>query len=437
MKRIVVKFMVMAMLFSVASVSAKEVELGAVSPPLDWPRQAPTPALTSQITGGLPLGCNLDSPNRYFCFNEYYISSDNRSASSHVYLQVIDRDPSKYLNTYNHTAQLITKFETGEFDGNGAVVPGIVSGLIQSSGTLGTGVLSLEGWAAYGVKVEIYKSPTENIQNGYLIGGAVAVSEGCSGTVPSGLELFEPCRNVFSNDVPISIPVMLTENTNYFIVVTTSCDAQGVDVSCYGTEFIFDYDDKNSKGVRTVASNFVVSVGNIPADAPDAIGGASQESVDMLQDSVDNMQTDVGNIYAFSETNQLTNQASFNELLANVNALSTNVNMLLVNANNTQSTVNDLRATVNNMQTTIDALEANVSNLQATVNMTQVTGNETNVAVNNLNSTVNNLQININQLATSIDENKTLIEANQADNESKLDELIRLVKEPLGKRKKH
>jgi len=415
MKSILIIFMIVPALFAPVTVSAKEIPPGTVSQPLDWPSQAPLPVLTSQVTGGLALGCNFQSPLRYNCFNQYYISSDNRSATSHIYFQVVDRDPSKYLNTYNHTAQLITTFETGDFEGEESVIPGLVSGVIQSAGTLGTGLLSAEGWAAFGVKVEVYQSYTSNIENGFRIGGVSAVSEGCAATIPSGLELFEPCRNVFSNDVPVSIPIVLKENTQYFVVVTTSCDAQGVDVSCYGTEFAFDALDINSKGVRTVASDFVVSIGEQAMENSVSLG-ASQESVDVLQQSADDIQMDVGNIAAFSESSQAANQAMLDTLLMKVNSTLANVNALVSDVNATNASVAEMQAAINYLQSTVD-------NLQASVTETQ--------------NILENWEVNVSLLETGVADNKALIEANHLANQAKLDELIALVKKPLGHRKKH
>ncbi|MEH6518986.1 MAG: hypothetical protein V7742_20090 [Halioglobus sp.] len=224
--------------------------------------------------------------------------------------------------TFNHTAIHSAPFEFGEFHFIGKTIPAIVSGVIQSTGTISTSPLSLEAWVAYGVKVEIYRTSTDGFEGATLIGGASAVSEGCASTVPNGLEAAEPCRNVFSNDVPVSIPVLLTEGYNYFIVTTVSFDAQGPGASGYSTEYfanisedIFNPDlDQELRGISTLAKDFIVSVADEEVEDVLVSSRASQGSVDALQASVD--------------ANQATNQASMSALQNSIDALQNSVSAL-------------------------------------------------------------------------------------------------------------
>jgi len=280
MKTIMLKLIGVTALLAAFTVSAKQVEVGAVSPTLEWRRDVETTsALTLQIRSlpespPLAIACIQEIDISRVCFEEYKVSSDAKSVTSRIFLLVNDTNPLNSFNTYNHTARHVLRFESGDF--RGKAIPAIVSGLIQSSGTVATSSLAAEGWTAFGVKVEIYKSTTDSIDTALLIGGTSAVSEGCSSTAPNTVELYEPCRNVFSNDVPVSIPVLLIENSFYFVVVTTSCDAQGNLSGCYGTQFAFNLDDKNAAGIATVMTDFSVSV---------ADEAARQDSVDALLNS--------------------------------------------------------------------------------------------------------------------------------------------------------
>lgn len=326
------------------------------------------------ITGTVQsVPCQLNVPNS-LCKSETDLTPEG--SISRIFLKGL-----LPTVTHNQTTSHIARFEFFDSGAAGASVAATVSGLIRSRGTVATSILP-EAWVAFGVKVEVYESTDPNFIGATLIGGASAVSEGCSTVVPNTLELFEPCRNVFSNDVPVTIPVTLTEGLNYAIVVTTSCDTQGPEASCYSTEFIDvtnNFDIFNT--IETIASDFAVTLGTPESDSgPDpridvAVSSrASQFSVDELRSLVQGLQSDLSGI----ET--------------------------AVDSRASQDSVNALQNSVDTLQGNVDALQASVDSALAA----------------------------LAGIETLLIENGSAI----ANNDAQIAEVIRLLKLPFGQAKK-
>jgi hypothetical protein len=209
------------------------------------------------------LTCELNGPFTYNCLKGFLRPSPS-SVVTAMYLRGQNSG-----QTYILTNEVSAKFTlAGQSDGIGQTRQASLAGKISANGTI-TIEPPLEAWVGFGVNVEVYEINVAGVANRKLIGGTVAVSQSCA--TEAGIGVSAPCRIVLSDDVPISIPLLLTEFGQYEVVVTSSCVAQGPGASCHGPKFF----DSNII-METLIKDFTVTA---------ASPVANQKSINTLIDS--------------------------------------------------------------------------------------------------------------------------------------------------------
>ena len=269
MKSIIVKLIGVTALFAAFTGTAATVEAG-VSPILTWGNVDHSFTVSDNDKPEEPPKDKACDGEQGGIFSYTCIRASARDPSGRLAKWKMSVWGNSIRHVYTHTSRISTNFTVGGADGSEKTIPAMISGLVVSSGTIASNAGAAEGWVDYNVKVEIFKMPTNPSIPATLVAGTDVVSEHCAGTLGQ-IGFIGPCRIVISSQTPVSIPVLLTEGSQYDILVTSSCTVQGPGTACYGPVFT-DF----SRGLETEVVNFIVNV---------ASSTATQDSVDALLDS--------------------------------------------------------------------------------------------------------------------------------------------------------